>query len=170
MFFELEDIRRRRMPTFGLNNTTGWHTAVDSTPSWNYQRGKRTLNRRRDDRTRDHISAGDSQQLHTQFQTARQILRTPHVSFTGQDLVQCRLQPIILQQGQNRRKTIDFVRRILRHRSQIGSVQTVQLGMAVQLRWIRILFLQENANHLRSLCCDIALRCDRGHGPASICR
>ena len=39
MFFELEDIRRRRMPTWTLNNTTGWHTAVDSTPSWNYQRG-----------------------------------------------------------------------------------------------------------------------------------
>jgi len=40
MFFELEDIRRRRQPTWGLNNTTGWHTAVDSTVSWNMQRGK----------------------------------------------------------------------------------------------------------------------------------
>lgn len=39
MFFELEDIRRRRQPTWGLNNTTGWHTAVDSTVSWNMQRG-----------------------------------------------------------------------------------------------------------------------------------
>lgn len=39
MFFELEDIRRRRLPTWTLNNTTGWHAAVDSTPSWNYQRG-----------------------------------------------------------------------------------------------------------------------------------
>lgn len=24
---------------YGLNNTTGWCTAVDSTPTWNYQRG-----------------------------------------------------------------------------------------------------------------------------------
>lgn len=39
MFFEFEDIRKRRMPSWGLHNTTGWHTAVDSTPSWNYQRG-----------------------------------------------------------------------------------------------------------------------------------
>ena len=39
MFFEFEDIKKRRIPTWGLNNTTGWHAAADSTPSWNYQRG-----------------------------------------------------------------------------------------------------------------------------------
>ena len=39
MFFEFEDIRKRRQPTWGLNNTTGFHNAVDSTPTWNYQRG-----------------------------------------------------------------------------------------------------------------------------------
>ena len=39
MFFEFEDIRKRRQPTWGLNNTTGFHHAVDSTPTWNYQRG-----------------------------------------------------------------------------------------------------------------------------------
>jgi hypothetical protein len=39
MFFELEDVRRRRQTTWGLANQSGWHTAVDSTLSWNYQRG-----------------------------------------------------------------------------------------------------------------------------------
>lgn len=39
MFFELEDIKRRHMPTWSNNNTTVWVPALDSTPSWNYQRG-----------------------------------------------------------------------------------------------------------------------------------
>jgi hypothetical protein len=40
MFFELEDIKHRHNPHWWTNNVTGWHTAVDSTPSWNYQRGE----------------------------------------------------------------------------------------------------------------------------------
>lgn len=40
MFFELEDIKRRHMPTWSNNNTTVWVPALDSTPTWNYQRGK----------------------------------------------------------------------------------------------------------------------------------
>lgn len=39
MFFELEDVKRRHNPSWWTNNVTHWHTAVDSTPSWNYQRG-----------------------------------------------------------------------------------------------------------------------------------
>ena len=39
MFFGLDDVQRRHNPTWWTNNVTAWHTAVDSTPSWNYQRG-----------------------------------------------------------------------------------------------------------------------------------
>ena len=39
MFFELEDIKRRHSPYFNVTNVGGWTPAVDSTPSWNYQRG-----------------------------------------------------------------------------------------------------------------------------------
>ena len=40
MFFELDDVQRRHNPTWWTNNVTSWTRAVDSTPSWNYQRGK----------------------------------------------------------------------------------------------------------------------------------
>ena len=40
MFFELDDVQRRHNPTWWTNNVTAWTRAVDSTPSWNYQRGK----------------------------------------------------------------------------------------------------------------------------------
>jgi len=39
MFFELDDVQRRHNPSWWTNNVTTWTTAVDSTPSWNYQRG-----------------------------------------------------------------------------------------------------------------------------------
>lgn len=39
MFFELEDIKRRHMPAWSTNNVTMWVPALDSTPTWNYQRG-----------------------------------------------------------------------------------------------------------------------------------
>jgi len=42
MFFELDDVQRRHNPTWWTNNVTAWHTAVDSTPSWNFQRGNPT--------------------------------------------------------------------------------------------------------------------------------
>ena len=44
MFFELWNIQRRHSPYSDLSNTTGWHTAIDSTPSWNYQRGTIYIN------------------------------------------------------------------------------------------------------------------------------
>ena len=40
MFFELDDIKRRHMPAWSTNNVTQWTPALDSTYSWNYQRGK----------------------------------------------------------------------------------------------------------------------------------
>ncbi len=39
MFFELEDVKRRHMPAWSNNNVTMWTPALDSTPTWNYQRG-----------------------------------------------------------------------------------------------------------------------------------
>ncbi len=51
MFFELDDVKRRHNPSWWTNNVTHWTTAVDSTPSWNYQRGKSLGNDRFDDRT-----------------------------------------------------------------------------------------------------------------------
>jgi len=39
MFFELDDVQRRHNPSWWTNNVTTWTTAVDSTPSWNFQRG-----------------------------------------------------------------------------------------------------------------------------------
>jgi hypothetical protein len=39
MFFELDDIKRRHMPNWSINNTTAWSPAMDSNLTWNFQRG-----------------------------------------------------------------------------------------------------------------------------------
>ena len=38
MFFELYEIKCRRNSTCRTNNITAWHTSVEFSPSWNYQR------------------------------------------------------------------------------------------------------------------------------------
>jgi hypothetical protein len=39
MFFELEDVKRRRPPYHDYNNVGSYVTPTDSTLSWNLQRG-----------------------------------------------------------------------------------------------------------------------------------
>jgi hypothetical protein len=39
MFFELDDIKRRHMPQWFVHNVTAWTPSLDSSYTWNYQRG-----------------------------------------------------------------------------------------------------------------------------------
>lgn len=141
MFFELDDIRRRRLPTWTLNNVTGWHTAVDSTPSWNYQRGTQNFNDRHHGWSHHFILPAVHQSLHSKLDSALQVLRTPNISQSSTNLVQLSHKSRVLQQGSQRCSPPGSLRSFLRHGSQAGCFQAVQLWLAKQLRRFRVQLL-----------------------------
>lgn len=122
MFFELEDIRRRRLPTWTLNNVTGWHTAVDSTPSWNYQRGTCTYHSRHHDQSCHHILPAVPQPLHPQLDAAVKVLRAANIPQPGADVVQLSHQSRELQQGHEGCSSPHSLRSLVRHGPQAGSL------------------------------------------------
>lgn len=141
MFFELDDIRRRRLPTWTLNNVTGWHTAVDSTPSWNYQRGTQYFNGRHHGGSRHFILPAVHQSLHSKLHSALQVLRTTNIVHSSTNLVQLSHKSRVLQQGSQGCSPPCSLWSLLRYGSQAGSLQAVQLGLAKQLRRFRVQLL-----------------------------